>query len=127
VGWFVKTSLLLGFALLVAVDTTCQVGFKLAADATAPPHIDLAWVLRVLTEPWVYLVIAGYVIAFLLYMTILRVAPVGPAFAATHLEIVTVLFFSVLFLGESLSITQIVGSLAVITGVVVLGCTETHG
>jgi drug/metabolite transporter (DMT)-like permease len=123
----VKTSLLFAFALLVAVDTTCQVGFKFVADATAPPLLSAAWVLRVLAEPWVYVVIIGYVFAFLLYMTILRVAPVGPAFAVTHLEIVTVLLFSVFFLGESLTIMQTVGCLAVFAGVIVLGCTETQG
>ena len=120
-----KRSLLFGFALLVAVDTTCQIGFKFAADASAPPHLSATWLLRVLAEPWVYVVIVGYIFAFLLYMTILRVAPVGPAFAATHLEIVAVLSFSVLFLGESLTIMQILGCIAVLAGVVVLGCTET--
>ena len=121
-----KKSLYLGFALLVAVDTLCQVGFKLAANNTGEASMDLAWLQRIAAEPLLYAVIGGYVVAFFTYMTLLKVAAVGPAFAASHLEIVTVLIISVLFFGEHLTLLQGLGCLTILAGVVVLGLTETE-
>ena len=57
-------------------------------------------------------------------MTLLRYAPIGPAFAATHLDIVTVLVVSVMWLGETLSRPQIVGAALILTGITVLAVTK---
>jgi len=119
-----RKSLYLGFALLIVVDTLCQLGFKLAANRTGQAVADVEWLARLAAEPLVYAIIGGYVVAFFTYMTLLKVAPVGPAFAASHLEIVTVLIVSVLFLDEHLTILQGFGCLAIVAGVVVLGLTE---
>jgi drug/metabolite transporter (DMT)-like permease len=115
-----KTSMFAGFALLMAVDTLCQVGCKLAADLAAPATLDPAWLARVVATPWIYLVGAGYLVAFALYMTILKTAPVGLAFAVTHLEIVSVLLVSVFFLAETLNATQLTGCAAILAGVGIL-------
>jgi drug/metabolite transporter (DMT)-like permease len=115
-----KTLFLFGFLLLVVLDTICQVGFKFTADRTAPATWDLAWLHRMVAEPWLHFVIVGYLFAFATYMTILRSAPVGPVFAATHLEVATVPIVSVLFLGEHLNIVQTIGCLLILLGVGVL-------
>jgi drug/metabolite transporter (DMT)-like permease len=115
-----NASMFAGFALLMAVDTLCQVGCKLAADLAAPATFDAAWLARVAATPWIYLVGAGYLVAFALYMTILKTAPVGLAFAVTHLEIVSVLLVSVFFLGETLNAMQLTGCLAILAGVGIL-------
>jgi drug/metabolite transporter (DMT)-like permease len=115
-----KPSMLAGFVLLMTVDTLCQVGCKLAADVAAPATFDAAWLMRVVGSPWIYFVGVGYVVAFALYMTILKTAPVGLAFAASHLEIVSVLLVSVLFLGERLNGIQLAGCLAILAGVGIL-------
>jgi drug/metabolite transporter (DMT)-like permease len=83
-------------------------------------HLDAAWLGRVAATPWIYFVGAGYLIAFALYMTILKTAPVGLAFAASHLEIVSVLLVSVFFLGETLNAIQLTGCLAILAGVGIL-------
>ena len=57
-------------------------------------------------------------------MTLLRYAPIGPAFAATHLDIVTVLVVSVMWLGESLSPPQVVGAFLILTGITFLAGTK---
>ena len=53
-------------------------------------------------------------------MTILKTAPVGLAFAVTHLEIVSVLLVSVFFLAETLNATQLTGRAAILAGVGIL-------
>jgi uncharacterized membrane protein len=117
---------LIGFLVLLAFDTLAQIGFKLAAVAAAPPELEMAWLGRIATEGWIYLAIAGYLGAFVTWMTLLRYAPIGPAFAATHLDIVTVLVVSVMWLGETLSRPQIVGAVLILTGITVLAVTKSE-
>ncbi|HKD58373.1 MAG TPA: EamA family transporter, partial [Hyphomicrobiaceae bacterium] len=62
--------------------------------------------------------------AFLTYMTLIKHAPIGSAFAASHMEIVTVTLFSVLVFGDALTLWQAVGCCAIVTGVFVLAATE---
>lgn len=112
---------LIGFLILTTFDTVGQVGFKLAAVATAPPALDAAWLQRVFFERWIYLAVIGYLGAFFTYMTLLRHAPIGPAFAASHLEIVSVLIVSVWLLGERLSPLQVMGSVLILAGIGLLG------
>jgi len=109
-----------GFVLLLLFDTTGQIGFKLAAAAAGVVQLDWRWPIAIFTNPWIYVAVAAYVGAFFIWMTLLQHAPIGPAFAASHLEIVSVLVVSVLLLGESLSASQIAGSCLVLAGIGVL-------
>jgi len=121
-----RSTMLLGFLLLVAIDTFVQIGFKLAGNNTLPVTLDLPWLERVAREPWVLGVLLGYGAAFLTYMTLIKHAPIGPAFAASHMEIVTVTLFSVLVFGDTLTLWQTVGCCAIVAGVFVLAATEGH-
>jgi drug/metabolite transporter (DMT)-like permease len=49
---------------------------------------------------------------------------VGPAFATSHLDIVTVLLVSVTVLGETLSRTQGVGAVLILTGIGIMAATR---
>jgi drug/metabolite transporter (DMT)-like permease len=126
-GVILRRFYLIGFLILTAFDTIGQVGFKLAAMATAPPGFDAAWLQRVFFERWIYLAVAGYLGAFFTYMTLLRYAPIGPAFAASHLEIVTVLMVSVWLLGETLSRWQVLGGILILGGVGILAAKREPG
>jgi uncharacterized membrane protein len=119
-----RSALILGLLLLMAVDTIVQIGFKFAGDAALPVTLDLPWLQRVMEQPWVYVVIAGYGGSFAIYMTLIRHAAVGPVFAASHLEIVAVTLFSVHFLGDRLNLLQAIGCCCIVTGVLVLAATE---
>ena len=119
-----RSTMLMGFLLLVAIDTFVQIGFKLAGNNTLPVTLDLPWLERVAREPWVVGVLLGYGAAFLTYMTLIKHAPIGSAFAASHMEIVTVTLFSVLVFGDTLTLWQAVGCCAIVMGVVVLAATE---
>jgi drug/metabolite transporter (DMT)-like permease len=114
----------IGFLVLLTFDTLAQIGFKLAAVAAAPPELEVAWLGRIATERWIYLAVVGYLGAFVTWMTLLRYAPIGPAFAATHLDIVTVLVLSVTWLGETLSPPQVVGAVLILTGIAILAVTK---
>ena len=115
---------IIGFLILLTFDTLAQVSFKFAATNTAPATLDFLWILSVLKEKWAYMSLVGYIGAFVTWMTLLKHAPVGPAFAASHLEIVTVMLFSFFFLGEHLSPLQIFGSLLIIGGIIVFAMAE---
>ena len=114
----------IGFLLLVSIDTFVQIGFKLAGERTQPVTLDLPWLDRVANEPWILAVIAGYCAAFVVYLTLLEHAPIGPAFAASHMEIVTVTLFSILVFGDVINWVQALGCGAIVAGVVVLATTE---
>jgi drug/metabolite transporter (DMT)-like permease len=112
------------FILLLAIDTFNQVAFKMAGERTAPVTFDVDWLGRIVNEPWIGAILAGYLAAFLIYMTLLRDVQIGPAFAASHLELVTVMIVSVMFFGERFTLLQIVGCAAILGGVLLLAFTE---
>lgn len=117
---------LLGFLLLLAIDTSSNVLIKLAGTAIGEPEASLEWVRRVVREPLLLAVVACYVAAFVTYTSLLKHAPVGPAYAAVHGHVVTVLIVSMLWLGERLTLLQGLGCLLVVAGIVLLGVTETR-
>lgn len=120
-----KRLYLIGFPVLMAFDTLAQLCFKLAGDGALPVEANLAWVMRVLAQPWVYGAIIGYVGAFFTWMSLLRHAPIGPAFAASHLEVVSVLLLSAWLLHEPLTLHHLLGAALIVVGILCLGRAET--
>lgn len=118
-----RRSILLGFLLLLTFDTASQVGVKLAGERIGTGG-DLDWLMRVVQEPLIHVVLACYAGAFVTYIALLKYAPVGPAYAAAHGHIVTVLVISILFLGERLTLLQGLGGLAILSGIMILAVTE---
>ena len=119
-----------GFLVLMCCDTLAQCGIKLASlhAGEMSPHVQ--WVFDMIHQRWLWFAFVGYIGAFFTWMTLLKHAPVGPAFAASHIEIVSVLFVSVMWLGEKLSIAQAAGCLLILGGIALLGIEETkeaHG
>lgn len=119
-----RKAILLGFLLLLALDTASNILMKLASNRIGEFQADAAWIAGVGREPIVLAIIGCYIAAFLTYTSILKHAPVGPAFAAVHGHVVTVLIFSIWWFGERLTLLQAVGSLLVLAGITVLGVTE---
>lgn len=122
-----RSSLIIALMLLMAVETVAQIGFKLAGDSALPLALDVAWIARILSEPWVYVALACLGASFAIYMTMLKQAPIGPVFAASHLDIVAVTLFSIAWLGDRLTWLQAAGCCAIIAGVLVLAVTESKG
>ena len=115
---------LTGFVALACFDTLTQVSLKLAARHTGALAFDVAWLHAALLAPALYGAVAGYVGAFLTWMKLLEHAPVGPAFAASHIDVVTVLLISIPLFGEHLGARQIAGALLIGAGIVVLAFSE---
>ena len=115
-----------GFLLLMIFDTMGQTGFKLAADEAGAATLDWQWLSALFRAPWLYVALGAYLGAFFVWMTLLEHAPIGVAFAASHVDIVSVLVVSVVLFGESLSATQIIGGCLVLGGIAVLGWGETR-
>ena len=116
---------LAGFVVLIVFDTLSQVCFKMAGIHAAPFALEPAWLLRIVNEPWVYGAIVGYLAAFFTWMTLLRRAPIGPAFAASHLEVIGVMIISVPVFGEALNVVQLAGAAIIMAGVICLAISET--
>lgn len=113
-----------GFLLLMAFDTLAQLSFKLAGSHALPVTADAAWVARVFAQPWVYGAVAGYIGAFFTWMTLLRHAPIGPAFAASHLEVVSVTLLSAWLLHEPLTLPRLLGAATIMAGILCLAAAE---
>ena len=113
-----------GFLVLAALDTTAHVLFKQTALTLAPPAFDLAWVAKVALAPTAYAAIACYVATFFVWMSLLRKVPVGPAFAASHLELVGTLLASVILFHETVSVSQWIGAACILAGIGFLAAGE---
>ena len=113
-----------GFLLLMAFDTAAQVGFKLAGMHAFPPEANPQWVLRLFAKPWIYGAIAACIGAFFTWISVLQRAPIGPAFAASHIEVVSVMLMSALVFGEHIGSGQAVGALMIVGGIVCLAMGE---
>ena len=121
-GWFY----LIGFLLLMGFDSIGAISFKYAGMHALPVEANLAWLLRLFGKPWVYGAVVGYIGAFFTWMTLLKHAPIGPAFAASHLEVVSVMLLSVWLFDEHLTAGRVLGAVAILAGIVCLGLAESH-
>jgi drug/metabolite transporter (DMT)-like permease len=115
---------LAGFALLLAFDTVVQLSFKLTGEHAFPPEANAAWVMRVFAHPWIYIALIGYVGNFFTWMSLLKHAPIGPAFAASHLDVVTVMLASAWLFHESLTPMRLLGAGVIMLGILCLAFTE---
>lgn len=114
----------LGFGALLVFDTLTQVSLKLSTHEVGGFAATVEWVTGVVSEGWLYGALAGYLGAFFTWMTLLKHAPIGPAFAASHLEVVAVLIISVVWFGEHLTWIQGLGALLILAGIVCLSVSE---
>ncbi|WP_018122725.1 DMT family transporter [Wohlfahrtiimonas chitiniclastica] len=119
-----KKFYLIGFGILLLFDTLGQTSFKLAATAAEPLAMSMDWVVRVFTNVWVYVAIFGYIVTFLAWMTLLRHAPVGPAFAAAHMEVVTVMIVSIWLFNDHITFGRFLGALLIVIGIICLAFAE---
>ncbi len=121
-----KRYIVAGFALLMGFDTLAQVSFKLAGSHALPLEASIGWLLRVFGHFWIYGALIGYIGAFLCWMSLLRRAPIGPAFAASHLEVVSVMLVSYWLFDEPLTVARLAGAAAIVAGIVCLALAESR-
>lgn len=114
----------IGFAVLALVDTAIQIFLKIGARTTGEFAPGARWLVAAATSFWIYAAIAGYVVTYFIWMTLLERAPVGPAFAASHLQILTVLIASVWLFHERITMRESIGAACIISGIAVLAISE---
>jgi drug/metabolite transporter (DMT)-like permease len=119
-----KKFYIIGFILLLFFDTFGQTCFKQTAVSALPFEPNLDWLLRVFSHYWAYLVMIGYAGAFVTWMVLLKKVPVGPAFAASHVQLVTVMFVSVIAFNEQITLSRLLGALSIIVGIIFLALAE---
>jgi drug/metabolite transporter (DMT)-like permease len=119
-----RWQLALGFCGLMILDTLAHVCFKAGALQAAPVEADLAWVLRAVIVPSIWGAVACYVATFFVWLTLLRHAPIGPAFAVSHLEVVGVVLAGLWFFDEHVNALQWLGAGFVVTGIACLAVSE---
>lgn len=115
---------LIGFLFLLLFDTLGQCSFKLTAQHAEPLEMSFDWIIRVFTNPWVYTAVFGYIGAFFTWMLLLKKAPIGPAFAASHLEVVTVMLASYWIFNEQITLLRLLSAAFIIIGIVFLALAE---
>lgn len=115
-----KRFYIVGFLCLIAFDTLAQISFKYTSIYALPLAFDLPWLMRVFSQPWIYGAFIGYVGAFFTWMTLLKHAPIGPSFAASHLELISVTLLSVWLFQEGLTAYKIIGGALILLGVLCL-------
>lgn len=113
-----------GFSILMLCDTLTQVSFKLASNHGGQFEMKYDWFLSIFTQPWIYGAVLGYFGSFVAWMTLLKHAPVGPAYAASHLEVVLVVIISTIYFGDRLATLQIIGAILIVLGIVSLSLSE---
>ena len=101
-------------------DTITQISIKFAGNLALPVELNFVWMARVLHSGWIYLALIGYMGAFVTWLTLLKYVPVGPSFAASHLEIVSVTILSIWIFHEPLTPLKITGGLLILLGVLCL-------
>src|SRR5205823_13174868 len=62
----------IGFVMLALVDKLKQVSFKFATQRTGEFAFALPWLRAAALSPWIYVAIAGYLGAFVAWMTLLE-------------------------------------------------------
>ncbi|MEB0107311.1 DMT family transporter [Pseudomonas sp. MH9.3] len=119
-----KRFYILGFLSLIFFDTLAQVSFKYASIHAEPLAMDVAWLVRVFGHPWIYGAFVGYIGAFFTWMTLMKHAPIGPAFAASYLELISVTLVSVWLFNDTLTLPKVIGGLLIVAGILCLARQE---
>lgn len=110
----------IGFLTLMFFDTLTQICMKYTGNAALPMELNLAWAARALKTGYLYLALGGYLGSFITWMTLLKHAPVGPSFATSHLEIISVTILSIWLFNEPLTPLKVTGGLLILLGVMCL-------
>jgi drug/metabolite transporter (DMT)-like permease len=121
-----KRFYLIGFLILMGFDTLAQLSLKYAAIQALPLEINLQWILRIIENIWIYGAFVGYIGAFFTWMTLLKKAPIGPAFAVSHLDVISVMLCSYWLFNEKLGLIQILGAFLILAGIICLAFSESN-
>lgn len=108
------------WATFLALDTGTQIAFKAGGSALAGIDFGLAWFDRFLATPAIWIGIAGYILAFVLWIAILQGSELTRAFTLQGVTFATVPVGGWLFFGEHISLARAFGIALIIVGVTLI-------
>jgi multidrug transporter EmrE-like cation transporter len=108
--------------LLLTVYGQLTLKWQVAGVGSLPeaPLAKLLFLLKLLTNPWIFSGMAAAFLASLAWMAAMTRLEMSYAYPFMSLAFVLVTTFSVLFLGESLSLSKVAGTLLVVAGLLVI-------
>jgi hypothetical protein len=119
-----KRFFFVGFGILMAFDTLAQICFKFTAVNALPLEFSTGWLARVFLHPWIYGSLIGYIGTFFTWLTLLKRLSIGASFAASHVEVVSVMIISVWVFNEPMTLAKIAGATLILIGIVCLAIAE---
>jgi multidrug transporter EmrE-like cation transporter len=108
------------WGLFLALDSGTQIAFKAGGNALNGIDFGIAWLDRFLATPAIWVGIAGYVLAFVLWIAILQGSELTRAFTLQGATFVTVPLGGWLFFGEQISLARASGIGLIIVGVTLI-------
>ncbi|MBU4432973.1 MAG: transporter [Alphaproteobacteria bacterium] len=109
------------FAILPVISLAYQITAKSSANKLADAKFDLGWLALAARMPSVQLLVALEIAAFAAWMTVLAEMPLSAAFPLSAVSYVLIIAASAVVFHEPISMLQIVGSLAILLGVLLIG------
>ncbi len=109
------------FAILPIISLAYQITAKTSANQLAHARFDLAWLAAAARMPSVQLLVALEIAAFAAWMTVLAEMPLSAAFPLSAVSYVLIIAASAVVFHEPISGLQVVGSLAILLGVLLIG------
>ena len=108
------------WGLFLALDSCTQIAFKAGGNALNGVGFGSVWFDRFLATPAIWLGIAGYVLAFGLWIAILQGSELTRAFTLQGATFATVPLGGWLFFGEQISLARAAGIALIIVGVTLI-------
>jgi multidrug transporter EmrE-like cation transporter len=108
------------WVLFLALDCGTQIAFKAGGNALSGIDFGLVWLDRFLATPAIWVGIAGYVLAFVLWIAILQGSELTRAFTLQGATFATVPLGGWLFFGEQISLARVSGIALIIVGVTLI-------
>lgn len=109
------------WAIFIVAASATQLAFKWAGTELDGLDFNQKFVDTALALHSVWAAIAGYIVMFVLWITILKRTPLSRAYLITAVVYVPVTLGAWLIFGEDVSLLRIVGIAAIMAGVVLIG------
>ncbi|GGL10415.1 EamA family transporter [Caulobacter rhizosphaerae] len=109
------------FAILPLLTLGYQIAAKASAGHLAGIRFDGDWLLNAIRMPTVQIVLVCEVASFVAWMTVLAEMPLSAAFPLSAVSYVLIIAASALVFHEPVGLLQVVGSLAILVGVWLIG------
>jgi len=113
------------WCIFLACAALSQVAFKYAALQTGAFEFSAHWFALALGTGWLWVSVASHVGEFLLWMTILSKSNLSSAFSTSAILFIVVMLASRLLFAEPLGWNKVIGSLVILSGILLLGADET--